>query len=751
MMALLLDRRGDDEGQRSDSECMVCAKIIACFPTPMDKEINQSMGKVASLLEGDCPHVEYFKNAKYMYGTGPGYEENELSLHHWTGATSIFFGLSYEIEDAHSWSTTATVNLVFRDHVTNHPGRALILDPKWINADLVRGWISRCNSEHGEKCQSLPLFRSVDVILPMYLIDTIRHCVIPGNEAKGDYIALSYIWGETSFLRNNLNYLQQLRTPGVLLGELADGLPPTVRDAMSITRCLGFRYLWVDALCIVQDDQVHMEKELNNMHRIYACASFTIITAGAADANFELRGFQNFTSPRKLQQIPIQLDASERLLPPIGSPTYEEKPNHNPEPRYDTRAWTFQEHLFSKRRLIFQNESVSWECQHCLWTEDLLPHDIADKRWIDYTERWYRDAVPSLSTLSSIIMDYNQKNLTYASDAFPAFAGLQSFLYRIFPFGFIYGHPELFFDIALVWYPIDPIRRRVLSKTPRSKTGSSHLPSWSWVGWQGKLSFPFDQEFRIYSGDMIGYTEPVAEWYTLGFPTSSDRRRIHSDWHKYKLLAQDANAPLPTGWRREPYDFTTYRSDPDAAQRHFLREIPNYCYKHSTFDHEQDLTWYPVPILDPSEHHDVQPQTAFIYSRTSRTYLFGSGYDSHVFEDPFWRTPPRLQLMDADRNVVGTLRLNNKDELSYFGNRVDQNSMRRLELVAICKGYSDDIFDFDLSKAEGLKRPDRVVDCYFVLWIEWEDGVAFRRASGVVTVEAWEREKETKLVDLILG
>ncbi|KAK2592919.1 hypothetical protein QQS21_009388 [Conoideocrella luteorostrata] len=717
----------------------------------IDKDILQSMGKVALLLTGDCPHVEYFKHVRFKYGTGPGYEDNELRLRHWENSTSIVFDLLYQTTRGYDWSYTANVNLVLRNNIPNHPGRALILDPNWIDTDRVLGWISRCTSEHGEKCQFLPLFKRVDTIVPLYLIDTIQNCLVPGNEVKGNYIALSYTWGETSFFRTKLKYLQQLRIPGALLGKMPEHIAPTVRDAISITRHLGFHYLWVDALCIVQDDQVRMEQELNNMHRIYASASFTIIAAGATDASFELRGFKNSTNPRNLQQVPIQLDASERLLSPIGSPSYGEKPSPGAEPTYHTRAWTLQEHIFSIRRLILKNETVSWECQRYLWTEDLLPHDIADERRLDYAERWHYKSVPSLDVLSDIIMDYNKRNLTYPTDAFPAFAGIQSFLGQIFPFGLIYGHPELFFDIALLWHPIYDVQRRVPSKSPDLNVAISQIPSWSWVGWQGKLAFPFDHEFGIYGSEMEGYIEPVAEWYALESPVSNNRRRIHSDWHKYKLIAQDADAHLPPGWTREPYNITPYDSNSPLKRRHFPREIPNYCYKHSSFKNEQDLKWYPVPVLDQREHNHNPPQTAFIYCRTSRAYLFTSWDDSNVFEDPDERTPPRLQVMDRNKNIVGTLRLNNVDELGHFGNGVEWNGMRRLELVAICKGYSDDIFDFALAKQGGGAYADRAEDCYFVLCIKWEDGVAFRQATGVVTAKAWEGEKETELVDLILG
>ena len=247
-------------------------------------------------------------------------------------------------------------------------------------------------------------------------------------------------------LRNKLKLCQQLRQPGALSnGELAGQIPSTIRDAFAIVRCLGQRYLWVDALCIVQDDTDHLNFELSQMHRIYVCASFTIIAVDGVDADHGLRGFRDLTCPRTLQQEPVLLAASERIMQEIKSPRLwngERKPVRDV---YHDRAWTFQENLFSKRKLIFEKNSVRWQCQSSEWYEELLPDSRVDDRFVGLTERWLHSTVPTLSKISGIIMDYNQKKLTFPEDAFSAFAGIQIMLHRTYPSGLIYGHPEFFF------------------------------------------------------------------------------------------------------------------------------------------------------------------------------------------------------------------------------------------------------------------------------------------------------------------
>ena len=379
-------------------------------------------------------------------------------------------------------------------------------------------------------------------------------------------------------------------------------------------------------MCIVQDDTDHLNFELSQMHRIYACASFTIIAVDGVDANHGLRGFRDLTCPRTLQQEPVPLAASERIMQDIKSPRLgngERKPVRDV---YHDRAWTFQENLFSKRKLIFEKDSVRWQCQSSEWYEELLPDSRVDDRFVGLTERWFHSAVPTLSNLSGIILDYNQKKLTFPEDAFSAFAGIQTMLHRIYPSGLIYGHPEYLFDIAINWRPVEPVTRRMGSATSCVGRASDPLPSWSWLGWAGKIALPYDMEFEITPTSVIdieGYSMPVPSWYAMKSPSSTDRRRINSVWHTYKSLTSDDAVTLPTGWRREEYDIETgFHLHNGYMRHHFPRNVPKYCYKHSTFREESRLHWYPVPTLEPNSDYPLQPQTAFLFARISRAYLY---------------------------------------------------------------------------------------------------------------------------------
>ncbi|KAL8685053.1 MAG: hypothetical protein Q9218_008001 [Villophora microphyllina] len=792
--------KGRHDAQSNDLGCRICGKILDCFSKAAEKWLDEPIAKaalptkgdymqvndyrllaaskpfwmplvkVASLLEGSCPHVDYFRNVKFDYGSVPNYERRDLDIHHSGYDTSIIFYCSDpQAKDHRSHSTTAWMDLVAKPDEHDQPGKVLMLDPQRINSNTVRGWISSCDKVHGDRCGLLPLFKHEDTIQPTYLVDTLQACLVHGKESATGYITLSYTWGKAETLRNDSSIVERLLQPGVFVEDesIVQRIPRTIKDAFAIIRHLGQRYLWVDALCIVQDDSTQLDMELSQMHRVFACANFSIIAADGADANYGLRGFKDLTMPRDLRQEPVRLAGNERMMQSTknwangGSSTFTDRESLQASQIYYDRAWTFQERLFSKKQLIFTKNSIQWQCQSAHWYEDILSNgNRQDKRRNLPTESWLHTIVPTLANISKLVMEFNQKALTYPEDAFPAFAGIQSMLHRTFKFGLMYGLPEMFFDIALNWHPIYPITRRKAIKTSRLTQGSHQLPSWSWIGWAGNISFPHDHDFAVDPTGVInidGFISPVATWYTMDSPSYSSRRQIESHWHTYRSLARGEIENCPAGWRREEFNLNNEYYKTRGYERHDLpRVMPTYCYRHATFRHRPGLCWYPIPVLDPSSIQPLQTQTAFLFARTSRAFFYPekeTGPEEESTEERFLEIPPQIQLLNEQKQPVGYLQLHNRDDLA---NLQSPSKHPRVELVATAKGYTGRIFDFDLAqalaKATGkLPWETQLKDCYFVLWVEWEDGIAYRRGSGAVTVPAWEIEREEELVDLVLG
>jgi hypothetical protein len=162
------------------------------------------------------------------------------------------------------------------------------------------------------------------------------------------------------------NNLVQRQKPGALSVEaVIENITTTVRTAMQVVELLGERYLWVDQLCIVQDDEVSKAAEIQNMATVYAHASLTIIAASNADCG--ISGIPGVSKPRHLRQVIHKFrreEISEMRWRP-RTPVSISRPSS-----WYQRGWTFQEQLFSCRRLVFSGDTVQWECKRAIWRED---------------------------------------------------------------------------------------------------------------------------------------------------------------------------------------------------------------------------------------------------------------------------------------------------------------------------------------------------------------------------------------------
>ncbi|CAE6999761.1 hypothetical protein PTT_14704 [Pyrenophora teres f. teres 0-1] len=136
--------------------------------------------------------------------------------------------------------------------IQGHPGITRVVDPQWVRVEVVRDWITSCVNNHMDRFKMLPFSRDQDLIMPRYLVDTLRMCLVKGDQGKGDYFALSYQWDRTETLRNTTLLCQRLLQQYSLSDpEIASKIPTTVKDAFTVVKTLGYRYLWVDAICIV--------------------------------------------------------------------------------------------------------------------------------------------------------------------------------------------------------------------------------------------------------------------------------------------------------------------------------------------------------------------------------------------------------------------------------------------------------------------------------------------------------------------
>ncbi|KUJ06678.1 HET-domain-containing protein, partial [Mollisia scopiformis] len=216
------------------------------------------------------------------------------------------------------------------------------------DVEFLKTSVKICESNH-ERCVAV-----AGSITPekMLIIDLEDMCVKP---APGGcrYVALSYVWGKITE-----NWLALTRDNFVSMGRknalIGASLPHTIKDAMQLCLDLGEQYLWIDSLCILQDDPVSQKQQIDIMDLIYASATLTIVAAAGDHANSGLPGIRRWSRTAKRQTITIQDIEISNILPRMAD-TAEKSV-------WNTRGWTYQERMFSRRCIFLTDGQAFYAC-----------------------------------------------------------------------------------------------------------------------------------------------------------------------------------------------------------------------------------------------------------------------------------------------------------------------------------------------------------------------------------------------------
>ncbi|KAJ4250943.1 hypothetical protein NW762_011593 [Fusarium torreyae] len=365
------------------------------------------------------------------------------------------------------------------NELASKPGVGLgrVLDPQFTDPALFRQWKKVCLEDHGAKCPKK--LTQLDEPL-LYLIDTKQMCLVSAADDMA-YVTLSYVWGQTDMLKTSRANVDKLREIGSLL-KFEDRIPATIRDAIKLVPLLDERYLWVDSLCIVQDDKASAYRQINQMAAIYEKATLTIVASGGEDATAGLPGIRGTPNPRQLSP---HLWLTPEICVAIRKETYHQTP-------WTRRGWTTQEDTFSRRKLIFSAGTVRWVCRSSIFCEDVDSPRNAPVMALyrERIEELYSANpfdlsldVPDLSILSNLISNYSCRDFTYDEDIILALSSTLKAMRNAFPHGFVYGLPLSFFDYGLLWRAWGS----GLNRRRGSHDDAVCPPSWSWAGWLGPI------------------------------------------------------------------------------------------------------------------------------------------------------------------------------------------------------------------------------------------------------------------------
>jgi hypothetical protein len=293
--------------------------------------------------------------------------------------------------------------------------------------EMVLQWTTSCRKNH-ERCNrdpASPLTMPTRVLDIGDLATPPRILVTDGKNEE--YATLSYCWGKRCQQPLTTTYnLEQRRTALYLTT-----LPPVFQDAVTITRKLGYKYLWIDSLCILQDSVDDWNAESAKMDQYYTGSSFNIIAAAAEDPTCGIFDSADFLRDE------VRYNNSQ-FLNDIKCQNFVEK-----------RAWTLQEEILPPRSILYTGSTIHWICNHESYKEfwpttpltggHCMHNQSYNKLLFNLPVRWdkrYQHVLPQkwhhedeenvkfFDWWYEILNSYSERELSFDRDRLPGIAGL---------------------------------------------------------------------------------------------------------------------------------------------------------------------------------------------------------------------------------------------------------------------------------------------------------------------------------------
>ncbi|KAK4652112.1 hypothetical protein QC762_608270 [Podospora pseudocomata] len=259
----------------------------------------------------------------------------------------------------------------------------------------IQSWIHECSTSH-ERCQAIQSSTSSSW-LPTRLIDVSNpskiHIITTSPSMKERYTTLSHCWGRIEIIKLIQANYAQLTDPSV--GVNWDKLTKTFQDAITVTRALGVKYIWIDSLCIVQWDGEKAPGDFKTegqlMHLVYRNSFLNLAGADSKDGSQGLfRSYEKNPRQRVLHE-PVKIEGGRG----IAAEWYILPKDYWRHELLDkilyTRGWVFQERMLAPRILHFSTHQLLWDCATLSASESLpqgLPRQIDT---ISATERHWRE------------------------------------------------------------------------------------------------------------------------------------------------------------------------------------------------------------------------------------------------------------------------------------------------------------------------------------------------------------------------
>ncbi|KAH9207939.1 heterokaryon incompatibility protein-domain-containing protein, partial [Leptodontidium sp. 2 PMI_412] len=380
---------------------------------------------------------------------------------------------------------------------------------------IMKKWIADCDEKHTAQNKDQPNCNPerLNMRLPTRLINVGKgkstNIYLDCRETRDPglkYIALSHRWGyppadkewPTPFWTTDDN-INKFMDPKQGIDFM--DMPKTFRDAIEVTRGLGLEYLWIDSLCIIQNQpkNTDFKNEFHRMRDVYNGAYCTIASTGATGTT---DGFFN----KKEDRACVRIETTRKLLDGKTPDSTDDKSctiyvcdaidnfrEDVDEADMATRGWIFQERALSRRTLHFAKNQIYWECGAGVCCETMMrlfnrkATFMSDPDFPRQASKYNKGM--KIRFYETLYKYYSSLNFSELANRAVAMNGLEDKMFATFQTKGAYGIMDgEFLHRTLLWQRQKPLPDGAL--TPISfEPYDPTPPSWSWMAVSGIITY----------------------------------------------------------------------------------------------------------------------------------------------------------------------------------------------------------------------------------------------------------------------
>ncbi|RDL30188.1 uncharacterized protein BP5553_10466 [Venustampulla echinocandica] len=399
---------------------------------------------------------------------------------------------------------------------------------------LAKSWLDGCQKSH-TKCQA-----NLESRLPTRVVcfddssdDDDFHLRLRNSEVdeRGAYVYLSYAWGGLQPLITKESNMSDF-TKGIPL----ETIPVTWRDAFVLVRQLGIKYLWIDALCIVQDSQEDWAREASQIGDYVSNAAIVLAAGFGANPSTGLFTSRQTEDLTWLVYTGVKAGGhSSSGVVRFRRPLEETREAILKTPLAQ-RAWTMQETVLPERLLYYGSEQLYWNCQEYALAEgSTFPErpiwDLASQMRALSTQPTSNISPLLLNPWYGLVQEYSARVLVYRGDKFPAIESIAR-AFEASGGNYFAGLWKNDMHRGLLWN---------VTKLAKAERPEYIAPSWSWASLDVPVNYEVMKGIRLpidsrSSANIIDITVESSSFHSFG--------RVKSGHLILSGLAQEVNEDL---------------------------------------------------------------------------------------------------------------------------------------------------------------------------------------------------------------